>query len=402
MPGLSDPPLIGGGLCRVAAWGETADPAADWLSAFPGEIEAEVGWPKAPSDTPSLVALLSMADLRELDLRAGVETRFRWWAPGRLQIRAPREALFWRGLEDRFRDPRRVSARVRWLQGHRRHEAWREDRVAGLEMTDGRGYREWTLVAAELPPAELAPEIRKIAPSRLTAHVAHMRPKSLDLPREPARVRRWFLTWEGDGPLDRSRLPGLRPSWHYRLSHPLLYTGWPLLMEETHTHGRPAVLRVDGRVGEEGSSLPRGEVRVLSRMLPAGRSWWHPEPIPREPDGVYALWASRAEAYRAAQELGRPRLDRSRDGRIWWRRWPETDDGLWLVSHAAWPEQAFLARYPAVGPYDGRVEVRWGWHGPRFLYPAGAFRQDLQRLIHAQTALEDWWSQLYERAPNIL
>jgi hypothetical protein len=375
---------------------------ADWISVFPGEIEAEVGWPKAPQDTAGLVALLGLADLRELDVRAGVETRVRWWAPGRLQIRAPREARFWRGLEERLRDPARVSQRTRWLQGHRVHEAWQMGVLAGLDMTDGRGYREWTLVASHLPATDLVDEIRALAPHRLTARVFNMRPKSLDLPREPARVRRWFVHWEGKIGHDPAEVPGIRPSWHYRLTRTRLVFGHAVQVEENRSLGRPPSLRLDARCGVGSEGLNRGEVRALARELPGARSWWHPDPVPRDPVGTYRLWESRAQAYSMVLEAGRPVLEAGPGGPRWWQRWPGTDDDLWLISHPRWPEQAFLARYPAVGPYGGRIEVRWGWHGPRLLYPAGDLREDLKRLRASGQALEDWWGRLAETAPHIL
>lgn len=388
--------------CRLTAWGEAAAAIPDWLSAFPGDVEAEVGWPRAPADTASLVALLGLGDLRELDVRAGVETRMRWWAPGRLQIRAPREARFWRGLQARFRDPGRVEAEVRWLQGHRRHEAWLMGRTAGLEMTDGRGYREWTLWADVLPAPDLAPEIRMLGPNRLTARISHLRPKSFDLPREPARVRRWLLHWEGYGPLHRDRIPRLLPSWHYRVACTVSAFGHPIRLEEAHTLGKDPSVRLELEAGVRDGVFSPGEMRAMVRRVGVGRSFWHPEALPRDPVELFALWQARAAAHELSTRLRRPELVSGGPRPVWWIRWPGSEDGLWFAAHPRWPEQAFLVRYPAVGPYAARLEVRWGWHGPRLLYAAGSLGEDLRGLRGAESVLLTWWEGLSAVAPELL
>ncbi len=390
------------GPSHLTAWGEAPGPIPDWLSAFPGDLEAEVGWPRVPADAPALVALMSLGDLRELDVRAGVETRLRWWAPGRLQIRAPREARFWSGLAARYRDPGRVQGEVRWLQGHRRHEAWLAAGAAGLEMTDGRGYREWTLVADDLPAPDLAAAIEMLAPNRLTVRLAHMRPMAFDLPREPARVRRWFLGWEGEGPIAAGRIPALGPSWHYRLRRTASAFGHPVRLEETHAFGREPSRRLDLQAGVGEAAFSPVEMRALVRRLGADRSFWHPGALPREPGQLFHVWRARAAAHERSRQLPRPPMARSVGGRAWWIRWPGSEEGFWLAAHPRWPEQAFVVRYPAVGPYDARLEVRWGWHGPRLLYGAGTLQDDLRGLRGAEGLLLEWWESLSAVAPELL
>lgn len=385
---------------RWRAWGQTAEMVPAWLSWVPGVVTGDLLWSQQPAEPGPLLALLALYGLEELDLRSGVDSHVRWSADGRLQVRAPRESRWWTAWQARFQNPSRCRARIDWVQGHRRHNAWLTDGVAGLELTDGRGYREWTLAGPALAAALLPEWLPTFPVRRLLARVRRPRLLAWDYPGEPARVLRWDVSWAGAS-LPRETPPALQPSWHYRWQHHLSGLGAVAVADRTATLGQPGASRLAlacrSTAAGRGFGAALGRVRQAAQRMPPGVDWWSGEASATDYGAVFLAWSRRAAAYTEAARQPGPELAGSTSGPYapWWRRWPSGESGVWWASHPRWPEQAIVVRHPERGPYAGRVEVRWGWQGPRWAWPAHEGPVTLlRRLRGSRESLERWWESL--------
>jgi hypothetical protein len=384
---------------RWRAWGQTPGMVASWLAWVPGVVLTDIVW-TSPGDVASLVALLALNGLEALDVRAGVDSHLRWSREGRLHVRAPREAPWWPAWRRRFADDANVQAQTLWQQGHRRHRAWLGPTVAGLEFVDGRGYREWTLAGPALAAAALREWLPLFPVRRLEARVSGTRAAVWDRVGEPARVQRWEVQWSGPSlPLEPP--PALEPSWHARWRYGRDGEGNELWVEHTATCGQPTVtrwaLRRDLGDGAVGLRRMMRAVRRVAREIPPGVDWWSADAAPTDFRRLYGEWARRGEAFAEAARRMPPGLSEAgvslRD--VWWVGWAAVDPATWWASHPDWPDRALVTWHAPQGPYPARLEVRWGWHGPRWSWTGVSTRAEaLRRLAASREALEAWWGAL--------